>query len=104
MLKLSQEIVLENILNKCKEKNFSLVEPFIYINSNTKIHIKCNKDNYDWYISYSNLMRNRGCSKCSNKLKITKEISFQKINEKCLEMNFTLIKPIVNGLQIIQIL
>jgi len=69
---LSQKFVKEKILEKCKKKNYILIEPFIYKNANEKnIHLKCMNDNYEWYCSYYNFInKNQNCSKCSNVAKL----------------------------------
>jgi hypothetical protein len=38
----------------CIIKNCILVSSFIYINSlKTKLHLKCNNDNHEWFPSYN---------------------------------------------------
>lgn len=39
-----------------------------YINSATKVMVKCNKDNYEWPASPLNLERGSGCPVCDNKV------------------------------------
>ena len=48
-----QEEAEQRVIDKCIEKNYTLIEPFVYINRNIKIHLKCNTDGHEWWILYS---------------------------------------------------
>ena len=52
MLKINPNIKIESKYVKCHEK----------------VKCRCLKDNYIWYATPSNLLRNRGCPVCSNKV------------------------------------
>ena len=94
-LKLIQKEVEKNILKKCKEKNYELIEPFTYTNNETKIHLKCNIDNYEWKTKYVNFINNnRGCPKCCGNLKHTQQEAEHSVLKLCKEKNYELIKPI----------
>jgi len=95
--KLSQQEALNNVLQKCNEKKYILLESFIRKNSHEKnIHLKCLNDGYEWYTTYNKFINsNRGCPKCSGKLKLTQEFVKQKILQKCKEKNYTLIEPFI---------
>jgi hypothetical protein len=91
-----QQEAYNYVLNICFSKNYTLLEPFIYTNSKkTYIHLKCNKDNYDWYISYDNLMRGKNCPKCSNTPKITQHLAEITVLNKYVEKNYNLISPFI---------
>ena len=67
-LKITQNEANNNVTNKCEKNNYSLIEPIVYKNNETKVHLKCNKDNYEWWTTYNNFINgNRGCSTCGNK-------------------------------------
>jgi very-short-patch-repair endonuclease len=94
-LKLTQEEANLHILNICKEKDYTLLEPIIYKNDRTKIHLKCNKDDYDWEVTFNKINQNRGCPKCGGKLKITQEVAEQNVIKKCKELNYIILKPFI---------
>jgi hypothetical protein len=91
ILKLTQEEAENNVRKKCQEKNYILLESFIYINNKTKLHLKCLNDNYEWYVTYNNFINNQGCPKCNNVPKITQEEALNKILQKCQEKNYILL-------------
>jgi len=94
--KLTQQEAEENVFKKCEKRNYILVENFSYKNNKTKIHLKCNKDKYDWYVTYNNfLSKNQGCPKCSGNLRLTQQEAEQKVLEKCKEKNYELIKNFI---------
>lgn len=91
-LKITQEQAELKVNKICNDKNYTLLEPFKYISSQkTKIHLKCNKDEHVWFVSYANLVKTTGCPKCGGRLKITQEEAENKLNNKCLEKNYTLL-------------
>ena len=91
-IKITQEIAEDRVLEKCKEKNYELIEPFLYENVKTKIHLICNKDNNKWFITYSNFIhKNRGCTKCNGGIKLLDEIVMIKIKNKCNEKKYVLL-------------
>jgi hypothetical protein len=93
-LKLTQKDAEFNVNKRCDEMNHTLIEPFIYKNNKTKIHLKCNKDNYEWYVKYDNyIISKTGCSKCSGNLNLTQKDVECIINERCNQMNYTIIEP-----------
>jgi len=95
-LKLTQQEVEHNVLKICKEKNYELIESFTYINNKTKIHLKCNIDKYEWYVTYYNLINSKtGCPKCCGKLKLTQQEAEKNILKKCKEKNYELIEPFI---------
>ena len=81
------------IIKKCKEKNYILIEPFIYSKSKDKnIHLKCLNDNYDWFVSYDNFINgNKGCPKCGKQVKPTQQEAKKRILQICEEKNYTLL-------------
>jgi len=96
MKKLSYNLVKEIVLNRCQEKNYMLIEPLIYINSYSKLHLRCNIDNHEWRCSYSNFINHKkGCPKCSRTLKHTQQEAEISINNICNEKKYTLIKPFI---------
>jgi len=86
--KLTQEEANENVLTKCKEMNYTLAEPFIYIGAGkTKLHIKCNIDGHCWTPIYNNLINKKyGCPKCNNISK-GERIIFSILNKKNIFYN-----------------
>jgi hypothetical protein len=100
--KISQEEVNKNINEICLKKDFTLLKPFNYINVDTKIYLKCNKDKHEWCNSYKNLFnKQQGCRKCydnnlnGNDKKLTQECAEKNINEICLKNNYILLKPFI---------
>lgn len=84
------------VINRCKELNYELVEPFIYINNKSKIHLKCLNDGYTWLVSYYGFINNdNNCAKCSNNPRITQEEAEKNILERCKEMKYELIEPFI---------
>jgi hypothetical protein len=58
----TQEESIIFINNICKEKDYTLLENFIYITRKTKnIHLNCNKDDYVWVTNFDNLLRKNFC-------------------------------------------
>jgi ribosomal protein S27AE len=96
-LKLTQEVAEGKILTKCKEKNYTLLQPYIHENVDSKIYLKCDIDEYEWVSSYKNFInKDRNCHKCSGKLKLTQEETELKILTKCKEKNYTLLQPYIH--------
>ena len=92
MTNISQQEAEKNVNDKCLEKNYTLINKFLYKNSNTKIHLKCNKDNHEWITRYRTyISKNHGCLKCANRLKLTQNEVEIIINNKCKELNYTLL-------------
>jgi hypothetical protein len=92
----TQEEAEENVLSKCKEKNYTLLEPFIYKNNKTEIHLKCNKDDYEWFVSYTCFInRKGGCSKCAGVSSPTQEEALENVLSKCKEKDYTLLEEFV---------
>jgi ribosomal protein S27AE len=87
----------EKLVNdKCIKMNYTLTEPFIYKNAYTKIHIKCNIDNYNWFVIYRHFIKdNRNCPKCSNHPRISQKEVENNILMRCKEMNYTLLEPFI---------
>jgi very-short-patch-repair endonuclease/ribosomal protein S27AE len=95
-LKLTQEEANRKVLQKCKERNYELIEKFIYENNKTKLHIRCNNDNHEWFVTYNDFINsNNGCSKCGRSLKLTQEEVEKKILQKCKERNYELVENFV---------
>ncbi len=44
-----------------------------YINSKTKLEVKCNKDGHVWYPCFGDIKSGKGCPKCSGRLGPTLE-------------------------------
>jgi very-short-patch-repair endonuclease len=102
----TQEEAEERVLQKCKERNYELIEPSIYKNNKTKFHLKCNIDGCEWSVSYANFVnRNSGCPKCNeskgeykiakilkkNNIKFIQQMKFEKCkNKRCLPFDFYL--------------
>lgn len=71
-LKKTQDEIEKLVLEKCKENEYKLTEPFIYNGrDNTKIKLLCNKHNYDWEIGLKNIKTTtcKECLKLKNKNK-----------------------------------
>lgn len=96
MRKKTQKEAEHNVLNKCIEKNYTLVESFIYDNNMTKLKLKCNKDGYIWESTYhAFIIQNTLCKKCTKKYRPTQKEVNDKISNKCIEKNYTLVEPFV---------
>lgn len=70
MVKLTHKEFEDRIKNKFNGNIFVLGK---YINTKTKIEVKCKKCNYIWYSNPSTLLKGHGCPKCAGNLKKTKE-------------------------------
>jgi len=53
-----------DFLSKVKQVNQDIIILDEYTGINNKIKVRCIHDNYEWYISPSNLLRGRGCPVC----------------------------------------
>lgn len=92
MEKLLTNVAQQNVLDRCNEKEYVLVEPFFYKNSKSKIHLKCSKDNHEWYVNYNNFINNNTCcKKCTGTLKLTQEQANKFVSDKCKERNYILV-------------
>jgi hypothetical protein len=95
-LLLSQQETEQNINKMCIEKNYILTKPFIYNGNKTRIYLKCNKDNYEWDLSYSHfLFHKTGCPKCAGSISPSQEEAEYNINKMCIRKNYILIKPFI---------
>jgi ribosomal protein S27AE len=93
---LSQNEVNKKIKDRCNELNYSIIENFIYKNNNSKIYLKCNKDNYEWYTTYKKFINTKhSCPKCKKTLKLNQKEAEESINNKCNELNYTLLKTFI---------
>ena len=96
-LKPTQNEFIEMLLNRCNELDYKLLETPKYENSKTKIHLKCNKDNHEWYVTYNSFINhNSGCLKCAGNLKITQDDANILIKNKCEKNNYILIEPFLH--------
>lgn len=94
--KITKEIALERVLNKCIEKNYTLVEDFVWIGSaKTYLKLRCNIDGHEWNTTNYNgfVNQNKGCLKCNGTLIPTTEEANQRVLDKCKEKNYTLVEP-----------
>lgn len=93
----SQETAIDNVINKCKEKGYTLVEPFKYIGaSNTKLKLKCDKGHIWDTTTYDKFVNgNRGCPICGGGLKKSQEHAEKMVLDKCSDKNYTLKQPFV---------
>jgi len=77
------------ILKICNELDITLLTPFVYEHSKSEIHLRCNKDNYEWYVPYIFFItRKSGCKKCTGTLKITQNEADQFVKYRCDEMGY----------------
>jgi very-short-patch-repair endonuclease len=61
--------------------NYILLEPFIIKNNKSKIHLKCNKDKFEWYVSYDHFIGQKtGCPKCNSSKGEIKIEEYLKLN------------------------
>jgi len=102
LLKTTQEEADKKVQDKCIRMNYTLLEPFVYIDANkTRLKLKCNIDGHIWTTSYNNFINNStNCLICSYKnngyLSRTKqEEAEQRVIDKCIRMNYTLLEPFV---------
>lgn len=92
-ISLTKKEYINNIYNKCLERNYTFLEICEWIGNKTKIKLKCNKDDNEWHIRYDSFITNNiGCPKCSNKSKYVeifdyklKELNINFIKEKTFE-------------------
>ncbi len=102
-LAISQSNAIKNINKRCLEFNYILTRNFIYKDGNSRIYLKCLKDNYEWNTSYKHFIYSKsGCPKCCENVVDIKEVN-NKINKKCLEFNYELTKDFIysNGCSIL---
>lgn len=84
----------EKIDQRCAEMNYTFLGTELGkpLSDHNKIILQCNIDNYIWYPTYGNFVRNgTNCPKCYGKIKKTKEELIKNIINVCLEKNFTFI-------------
>jgi len=63
--KLHQEETENKVNNRCKELQYTLTKPFIYVNNKTRIHLKCDIDGFEWSVRYSHFINSKsGCPIC----------------------------------------
>lgn len=91
VLKLTYDEVYNNIITKCKLKNYELLN-LSFNGSDTIIHLHCNIDNHEWQTSYKNFINsNYNCAKCGGTLKLSDIEVYNNIN-KCgyeiIEINY----------------
>ena len=95
----------QEVLDRCKEMNYELVEDFKYTNSkNTKIHLKCLNDGHKWFPSFGNFINNKvGCPICGlksskEKQRTSQEEADTKVKTQCKKKNYILTKKFIyNG-------
>lgn len=64
--KLSQNEMENNIINRCNEMDYSLIDNVICNGSKTKFKIKCNVCDNEWTPNYNNFYyKKTGCPKCN---------------------------------------
>ena len=91
----TQQEIDKKVLDICNKKNYTLVTPFVYKNSMSKLHLKCNKDGYEWTPKYNNFMINSGCAKCNGNNKITQQEAETNVLNKCESCDYELINPFI---------
>ena len=93
---LSKEDIENNINRRLKEINATLTKPYIHINNESMVSLKCNIDDHEWKSKYTNFVSsNKGCAKCAGVLKYTQEEAEEQILERCNIMNYKLVKPFI---------
>jgi len=91
----SKEEAKLDIINKCKEKKYTLKEPFFYENVQSKFYLLCNICGYDWPSTYNSFIHaNKCCKKCAGHVPPTQEEANLEIYNICKEKNFTF-KPFI---------
>ena len=66
--RMTQQEVELKVGEICLEKKYTLIEPFIYKNTKTKFHLKCDIDNHKWKVNYNNFVNSgKGCPVCGIK-------------------------------------
>lgn len=63
----------EEYVDEVLEKNSNIEVLGIYVGANIKILHKCKLDGYEWMATPHNILRGRGCPKCSSHIKRTHE-------------------------------
>jgi hypothetical protein len=90
VLKLQADVE-SNILNICRDKNYTFLG-FLdgqYIKTAHKISIQCNKDNHIWLPTYNNFMRGKSnCPKCQGNPRQTHQERLTQIINKCDANNY----------------
>jgi hypothetical protein len=83
---LSQDETEKKVNDRCKEINYSLIEPFLYKGEDTKITLKCNiKEHNKWTPTYSSFIySNSKCPECGKQY----NNSENKIKELLINNNF----------------
>lgn len=95
----TQEEAEKKVNDKCIERNYTLIKPFIYLNNTTILQLKCNIDDNKWPITYTKFMCNRGCPECAlnkriNNRKLPQKEVQKRVLNRCKEMNFTLLNTL----------
>lgn len=86
--------IISIIEKKCFDKNYMFLGfNDKYINQNSKIKLRCNKDGFEWSPTFHSFIKvGTNCHRC-NKKEIKSEYNILvDINKRCNELNYTFIK------------
>jgi len=95
--KINENIVINRILNKCKDMDYEFRgfanDDNSYQGNITYLILYCNKHNHEWKSTYANFIRGRKCKFCGNESKIQnktidKTLARKKIEKKCKEKEY----------------
>ena len=86
----TKDELLKKINDKCEIKNYTLLDILEFKGNKTKIKLKCNKDNYEWYTDFHTFIDSDcGCKRCYGNIPLTKNEYMNNIHKKCLERKYT---------------
>lgn len=88
---LTKEQLIENVKKECSRRgNVEFIEIVGELTNNrTKLKLHCNIHNHNWKTTtYVNFMRDVGCPKCANNVRITQTEAERCVNKKCLKLNY----------------
>jgi very-short-patch-repair endonuclease len=85
----TKDELLNIILEKCKIKNYTLLEMYNFIGNKTKIKLKCNNDDHEWKTDFHTFIDSDcGCGKCYGNIPLTKSEYMNNIYDRCLDRNY----------------
>lgn len=80
--------IKNNINNRLKEMNASLIDEYNHKNNKSILKLKCNIDGHTWGSTYINFINNkRGCAVCARVLKLNQKESEMRVDKQCKKMS-----------------
>ncbi|AXC36582.1 hypothetical protein [Escherichia phage UB] len=97
-IKLTQKEAEEKVYKICNDKNYKC-EEFVYINTNTRLILKCpNPEHERWNCSFKKFIyKGTGCPECNGRNILKEQTARDRVIQKCKEKKYTCKEYIFNG-------